>query len=201
MSVGDHNNTLTASEFLASIKSHENYMLALGSYSPDPEKVNRYFLYRVTGNELEWMKDAWILTKESDKFKSYKNITPADSDAMYGIDPSYIWCFNDESFRLFESHKLLFYAKREIIWFNGQELKTPDLKAVHTYLIGWTEFGVKLLFDSEEILLVKQSNEIAAIDITYDGFNLLVDSFWVCMLGKSLAKFLDKENLVDDDLK
>ena len=81
-------------------------------------------------------------------------------------------------------------------------LKRGDIQGVHAYLNrGWVECGLRLVTPKEEILIAFQVNEIASMDITYDGFNLLCDTWWAVALGRLMSEALSCPYIPDEDLK
>lgn len=201
MAQGNHNNDIGISEFLEPMSPIRNYIAALGSYSPDPEKVNRYSLFLEKENKIEPLRDAWLSKEESKKLSSYPNVIIADSDAMYALGPNVVWYINNDFFKIYEECNLKIFADKHRVVLNKTEYKQEEIIGIHVYLNGWSEFGLRLVLKEEEVLVTRQFNEIASIDITYDGLNLLADTFWVCMLGRDLAKFLDKTCILDEDLQ
>lgn len=201
MALENHNSNITLSEFLGPMSPKSIYVIAMGSYSPDPEKTNRYSLFLEKENEIRPLKDGWLSMEEAKKLSDYSIIIIADSDAMYATEPTVVWYVHKEIFKVYEENKGVFRVEKQRVILHKKEYAISEITGIHIYLNGWTEFGVKLILNNGELTLIKQLNPIAAIDFTYDGLNLMADTFWACMLGKKLAEFMDKPCIIDEDLQ
>lgn len=202
MAAGQHEKTISCAEFTRDLAVGEAYIAAVASYSPDPNQVNRYTLYREKQKSIEWCTDAWLDVAESEKLEELPNVYVGESDAMYAIDPRLVWYRRGERMRIYCEEKEIFDMLPNKVVLHGKDLARAEIQKVHAYLDrGWVECGLKLVLPTEEILIACQVNEIASIDITYDGLNLLVDTWWARALGRLLSEALSCPYEADEDLR
>ncbi len=201
MASRQHEHPVSAAEFTNDLAHDGVYIAAIASYSPDPNKVNRYTLYREQAERIEWCADAWLTVAEAEKLATMANIRVGESDAMYMLGPIVVWYRHGDTLKIFSEDKLIFSLNGQEIVLHGNAINRAEIRSVHAYLDrGWVECGLRLVLPKEEILIAYQVNEIASMDITYDGLNLLCDTWWAVALGRLLSEALAVPYVPDEDL-
>lgn len=202
MAEGQHEKTISCAAFTRDLVAGEVYIAAIGSYSPDPDKMNRYTLYRETDSRIEWCRDAWLAAAEAEKLAELPNVYVGESDAMYAVDPRLVWYRRADRMRIYSEEKQIFDLLPDQVVLHGREIHRANIQKIHAYLEhGWDECGLRLVLRTEEILVACKDNGIASYDIFYDGLNLLVDTWWARALGRLLGEALGCPYEADEDLR
>lgn len=202
MPASAYENPISAAELTAELTPDGLYLAAIGSYSPDPNRVNKYILYRENGDRIEGITYGWLTIEEAAKLEKISNLRIGESDSMYALSAVVVWYRHGDTMKIFDDDKLIFSLVGDQVALHGNPLNRADIQNVHAYLDrGWVECGVRLVLPKEEMLIACQVNEIASMDITYDGFNLLVDTWWAVAMGRLLSEALGVPYVADEDLR
>lgn len=125
-------------------------------------------------------------------------------DTMYGTPWGYAWTTPPNAFRLYDEQGLLFAVQNDSFVLRYESvLVTVSLEEI-VQVVGWlspdwSERGIRLdLRDGKPLMIAQKIEDMAHLDPTYDGIDLMCDASWVGQLGTAMAKGLGVAYVPED---
>lgn len=180
--------------FLAGWPEDRVVLIAQGSYSPD-NSGDRYLIYSMEDRgRLRPVADRWLRSRDLAAVrKRAPSCRVGQTDAMFQTAPRLVWCRLDDDvlvvwrrtrrIAMLERKRVLLRRPRR--W---KQLITTRLDRVELCLSAdWVTRSVRLYADDGYWDVARQRDPFARIDPTYDGINLMADTYWASCLAREIA--------------
>jgi hypothetical protein len=125
-------------------------------------------------------------------------------DPMYATPWAYAWTMPPEVFRLYDRRGCVVELQGENVAIRQADklvvLALSDISGVIGWLSDdWFKREVRIVTHrGDQLVIAEAEEEMAHLDPTYDGINLMCDAAWVRQLGKTIAQALSVPYKSDD---